>query len=104
MWIAARDPRTPLMAKLLAGAVAAYAFSPIDLIPDFIPVLGLIDDFLIVPAGAWLALRMIAAPLLAEFRKDARQLADRPVSARAALAIVAMWLGAAAGLALLILR
>ncbi len=52
LWIAARDPRTPLMAKLLAGAVAAYAFSPIDLIPDFIPVLGLIDDFLIVPAGA----------------------------------------------------
>ena len=51
LWLAARDGRTPLAAKLLAGAVAAYALSPIDLIPDFVPVLGYLDDLLIVPAG-----------------------------------------------------
>ena len=68
LWVAARDPRTPLVAKLLAGAVAAYAFSPVDLIPDFIPVLGLVDDLLIVPLGVWAALRLIPAPLVAEYR------------------------------------
>ena len=96
IWVAARDPRTPLAAKLLAGAVAAYAFSPIDLIPDFIPVLGLLDDLVIVPLGVWAVLRIIPAPLIAEYRAQARQIADRPVSRSAALAIGAVWL---AGLA-----
>ena len=68
LWLAARDPRVPLAAKLVAGAVAAYALSPIDLIPDFIPVLGYLDDLLIVPAGIWLALRLIPAELMAELR------------------------------------
>ncbi|HTH27548.1 MAG TPA: DUF1232 domain-containing protein, partial [Sphingobium sp.] len=68
LWIAARDPRTPLLAKAMAGAVAAYALSPIDLIPDVIPVLGYLDDLLILPLGIMLAVRMIPAPLLAEFR------------------------------------
>ena len=76
LWIAARDPRTPLAAKLVAGAVAAYALSPIDLIPDFIPILGYLDDLIIVPAGIWLALRLIPASLMMEFRSqaEARQL------------------------------
>ncbi|MCT2557671.1 YkvA family protein [Tsuneonella sp. YG55] len=91
MWVAARDPRTPIAAKLLAGAVAAYAFSPIDLIPDFIPVLGLVDDLLIVPAGVWLALKLIPAPLMAEYREAAARLAERPVSRGAAVAIIAAW-------------
>ncbi|WP_372706567.1 YkvA family protein [Brevundimonas sp.] len=65
LWIAARDPRTPLAAKIIAGAVAAYALSPIDLIPDFIPVLGYLDDLLIVPLGIWIAVRLIPATLLA---------------------------------------
>ena len=95
LWLAARDPRTPIAAKLLAGAVAAYAFSPIDLIPDFIPVLGLIDDLVIVPAGIWLTLRMIPAPLMAEFRAEAARLAERPVSKAAAALIVLLWLAAA---------
>ena len=84
LWIAARDPRTPLDAKLLAGAVAAYAFSPIDLIPDFVPVLGLLDDLLIVPLGVWAVLKLVPASLLAEYREEAARLAERPISRRAA--------------------
>ena len=87
LWIAARDPRTPLMAKLVAGAVAAYALSPIDLIPDFIPILGYLDDLLLVPAGIWLAVRLVPRALLAEFRAAAEQ-GDRPRS------FVALWLAA----------
>ena len=68
LWLAARDPRVPLPAKLLAGAVAAYALSPIDLIHDFIPVIGYLDDLLIVPAGIWLALRLIPAEVIAALR------------------------------------
>ncbi|MBX4420846.1 DUF1232 domain-containing protein, partial [Mycobacterium tuberculosis] len=59
LWIAARDPRTPTLAKVIAGFVAAYALSPIDLIPDFIPVVGYLDDLLIVPAGILLAIKLI---------------------------------------------
>jgi uncharacterized membrane protein YkvA (DUF1232 family) len=98
LWLAARDPRTPWHAKALAGAVAAYALSPIDLIPDFIPVLGYLDDLLIVPAGIWLAVRWVPAPLMAEFRAQAETRA-RPRSYAAAILILAVWL-AAAGLLL----
>jgi uncharacterized membrane protein YkvA (DUF1232 family) len=98
LWLAARDPRTPWHAKALAGFVAAYALSPIDLIPDFIPVLGWLDDLLIVPAGIWLALRWLPPALLAEFRAQAEAQA-RPRSLAAAGIIVALWL-AAAGLVL----
>lgn len=80
LWIAARDPRTPWPAKVTAAAVAAYALSPIDLIPDFIPVLGYLDDLLIVPAGIMLAVKFIPAPLLAEFRAAAADRAAKPVS------------------------
>jgi uncharacterized membrane protein YkvA (DUF1232 family) len=59
LWIAARDPRTPVMAKVVAGAIAAYALSPIDLIPDFIPVLGYLDDLVIVPLGIMLAVSLV---------------------------------------------
>lgn len=91
LWIAARDPRTPWRARLLAGAVAAYALSPIDLIPDAIPVLGLLDDLLIVPAGIWLALRWVPPALMAEYRAEAVR-HDRPSSRIAAMAIVLLWL------------
>lgn len=96
LWLAARDPRTPLAARLIAGAVAAYALSPIDLIPDFIPVLGLFDDLLIVPAGLWLALRLIPPTLIVELRAEAALRAERPVSRVASVAIVAVWLALAA--------
>ena len=103
VWIAARDRRTPMAARVLAALVAGYALSPIDLIPDVIPVLGYVDDLLIVPLGLWLALRMIPAPLLAEFRERAAAQA-RPRSLIAAAVIVALWLGAAAVAGVLIWR
>lgn len=99
LWIAAGDPRTPWLAKLIAGAVAAYALSPIDLIPDFVPVLGYLDDLLIVPLGIALAVRQIPPPLMAEFRTLAAACLERPRSRAAAVAIVAIWLAAGAALA-----
>ena len=95
LWLAARDPRTPWHAKAVAACVAAYALSPIDLIPDFIPVLGYLDDLLIVPAGILLAVRLIPARLMAEFREEARR-RDRPGSRAGMIAIVAIWLLSAA--------
>lgn len=96
LWLAARDPRTPKLAKFVALATAAYALSPIDLIPDFVPVLGLLDDLILVPAGIWLARRLIPAALMDEFRAaaDSRAL---PLSRGAAGVVVALWVfGAAA--------
>ncbi len=91
LWLAARDRRVPWPAKAVAGAVAAYALSPIDLIPDFIPVLGLLDDAILVPLGIALALRLIPAPLIAEFRAAAERLAARPKSRAGAAAILFLW-------------
>ena len=88
LWIAARDPRVPWYAKALAMAIAAYALSPIDLIPDFIPVLGYLDDLVIVPLGILLVVRLIPAPLMAEFRERAAAIALRPRSTVAAVVIV----------------
>jgi uncharacterized membrane protein YkvA (DUF1232 family) len=96
LWIAARDQRTPLVAKLLAGAVAAYALSPIDLIPDFVPVLGYLDGLLIVPLGIICAVRLVPPHLMAEFRAAARVREKRPMSRVGAAAIVTVWLAAAA--------
>lgn len=91
LWIAARDSRVAWYAKLLAAFFAAYALSPIDLIPDFIPVLGYLDDLLIVPAGIWVVIRLIPKPLIVEFRASAAERA-KPVSKIAAVAIVLVWL------------
>ena len=98
LWLAARDPRTPLMAKVAAGAVAAYALSPIDLIPDFVPVLGYLDDLLIVPLGIMLAVRLMPASLIGEFRAAATAREGRPVSKAGFLAVVVVWLAVALGL------
>lgn len=98
VWLAARDPRLPAGVKILALAVAAYAFSPVDLIPDFIPVLGLLDDLLIVPLGIWLVLRLTDPAIVVELRAAAADVASRPVSRMAAAAIVALWIAGAAGL------
>lgn len=92
-WLAARDPRTPWPARLLAVAVAAYALSPIDLVPDFIPVLGWIDDLLIVPLGLWAVRRMIPDALWAELHAAAEAASHRP-SSRAGMAfILLLWAG-----------
>ncbi|MBN9078489.1 MAG: hypothetical protein BGN87_00015 [Rhizobiales bacterium 65-79] len=96
LWIAARDPRVPWYAKAICAAVAAYALSPIDLIPDFIPVIGYLDDLILVPLGILLAVRLVPADLMAEFRAEADARAERPVSRMAASVIVALWIGCAA--------
>ncbi|TIM74267.1 MAG: DUF1232 domain-containing protein [Mesorhizobium sp.] len=96
LWFAARDPRVPWSAKLVAGMVAAYALSPIDLIPDFIPVLGYVDDLVIVPLGVILAIRLVPPSLMDEFRAQAAALETRPQSRTGMFFIVALWLALAA--------
>jgi uncharacterized membrane protein YkvA (DUF1232 family) len=91
IWLAARDPRTPWAVRAVALLIAAYALSPIDLIPDFIPVLGLIDDALLIPAGIWLVARMLPAGRLDEHRRAAEAAAERPMSKAGALIVVALW-------------
>src|SRR5437763_16072980 len=87
LYLSARDPRTPWYAKALAAAVAAYAFSPIDLIPDFIPVIGYLDDLVIVPLGVWLAISLIPEELMAEYRAKADEAALRP-SSKAGMVVI----------------
>jgi uncharacterized membrane protein YkvA (DUF1232 family) len=96
LYIAARDPRVPWYAKVLAMAVAAYALSPIDLIPDFIPVFGYLDDLVIVPLGILLVVWLIPAPLMGEFRAQADTIRFNPRSIVAATVIVMVWIAAAA--------
>jgi uncharacterized membrane protein YkvA (DUF1232 family) len=96
IYLAARDSRVPWYAKALGIAVAAYALSPIDLIPDFIPVFGYADDLIIVPLGILLVVKLIPAPVLAEYRAVAAAAANRPVSVAGAVAIGAIWIAAAA--------
>ncbi|HEX4553468.1 MAG TPA: YkvA family protein [Xanthobacteraceae bacterium] len=98
VYLAAFDPRVPWYAKALALGVAAYAFSPIDLIPDFIPVVGLMDDLILVPLGVALVVKMIPAAVMAEHRARAAQ-AARPVSHAGAAAVIAIWVLAAAAAA-----
>ena len=90
-WLAARDPRVPWPARLLAIAVAAYALSPIDLIPDFIPVLGWLDDLVIVPLGLLLVRRLIPAPLWAELHAAAEAASERPSSRAGMIVILLLW-------------
>lgn len=96
LWIAARDPRVPWYAKAVCAAIAAYALSPIDLIPDFIPVLGYLDEVILLPLAILLAVRLVPPPLMAEFRAEADLRAERPVSRVAAAFIVILWIAAAA--------
>jgi uncharacterized membrane protein YkvA (DUF1232 family) len=98
VYLAAFDPRVPWYAKALALGVAAYAFSPIDLIPDFIPVVGLLDDLIIVPLGIALVVGMIPDAVMAEHRATAAR-AARPVSRAGAAAVIAIWVMAAAAAA-----
>src|SRR5687768_5877097 len=102
LYLAVRDPRTPWYAKAFAALVAAYAFSPIDLIPDFIPILGYLDDLILIPAGILIAVKLIPAPVLADCRERAQVIAERPTSRGFAALIVGIWLLAAAAVALLV--
>src|SRR6476469_6235923 len=94
LYLAARDPRVPWYAKLLAALIVAYALSPIDLIPDFIPILGYLDDLILIPLGIARVLRLVPPAVLEECRARARvELAgDRPVSRVAAAVIVVIWI------------
>jgi uncharacterized membrane protein YkvA (DUF1232 family) len=102
LYLAYRDPRVPWYARLLAALVVGYAFCPIDLIPDFVPVLGYLDDLILVPLGIWLALRLIPSEVMAQARGRAQQVMDEgrpfgsaqggPVNRGAAVVVVSIWL------------
>ena len=92
LWLAARDPRVAWYAKALAGLVAAYALSPIDLIPDFIPVLGYLDDLILVPLGIAAVVALITPPVMADLRQKAVAVIQRPRSLTAACIIIALWI------------
>ncbi|KEZ77977.1 YkvA family protein [Salinisphaera hydrothermalis] len=103
VYFAARDPRTPFLVRALAIVVAAYALSPIDLIPDFIPVIGLLDDLILLPLGLALVVRLTPPEVIEAATIRARQTAEKPVSYRAAACVIGVWvlLIAFAGYALL---
>src|SRR5678815_4950434 len=93
LYLAARHPGTPWYAKLLVGGIVAYALSPIDLIPDFVPILGYLDDLLLLPLGIALALKLIPPAVMADCRARSAQLIEdgKPVSRTAAAVIVVVW-------------
>lgn len=93
LYLASRDPRTPWYAKLLAAGIVAYAFSPIDLIPDFVPVLGYLDDLILIPMGIALAIHWIPDVVLAECRDRAQETlkGGKPVSRVAGAVIIGIW-------------
>lgn len=91
VYFAARYPRTPFFVRLLALSIAAYALSPIDLIPDFIPILGYLDDLLILPLGIALVIKLTPATVIESSRRKAGEVAARPSSTAAAIVIVAIW-------------
>ena len=99
VYLASRDPRVPWYAKAIAVAVAAYALSPIDLIPDFIPVIGYFDDLVIVPLGIWLVASLVPDQVMAECRARANEAALRPTSRAGMVAIVLIWIAGALALA-----
>ena len=98
LYLAARDPRTPWYAKALVAGIVAYAFSPIDLIPDFVPVLGYLDDLILIPMGIALAIKLVPDSVLAECRARAQETIKngKPVSRVAGAVIVVIWLVLAA--------
>jgi uncharacterized membrane protein YkvA (DUF1232 family) len=95
LYFAARDPRVPWYAKAVAAAVAAYALSPIDPIPDFIPIVGYLDELVVLPLGIRLAVKLIPPDVMDEHRAAAAKAATKPTSRIAAAVIVAMWAAAA---------
>lgn len=104
LYLAARDPRVPWYAKAAGAIVAGYALSPIDLIPDFIPVLGYLDDAILVPLGIMLVVRLIPPEILAELRAAAAAAQTRPVSRMAAAVVLAIWAVSAMAAGLILYR
>ncbi len=91
LYLASRDPRTPWYAKAAIAGVLAYALSPIDLIPDFIPVLGYLDDLVLLPAGIWVALRLIPPTVMAESRARAEEAVRLPASKAGLIVVLGLW-------------
>jgi uncharacterized membrane protein YkvA (DUF1232 family) len=98
LYLAVRHPGTPWYAKLFVAGIVAYAFSPIDLIPDFVPVLGYLDDLILIPMGIALAIRMVPPSVLAECRAQAQKVMSqgKPVSRIAGAVILVIWITLAA--------
>ncbi|MDX5417621.1 MAG: DUF1232 domain-containing protein [Hymenobacteraceae bacterium] len=93
LYLAYRDPRVPFHARVVLIITVAYAFSPIDLIPDFIPVLGYLDDLLLLPLGIWLSIKLLPPEVLNEYREKAKQqLLERKPNYTMAVIIVILWL------------
>jgi len=98
LWLAGRDPRVPLLAKLIIGATVAYALSPVDLIPDFIPVLGYLDDIVLLPLGLWMSIRLVPSDVWEECKaRAAEEAVELPRNWRAAVVIVFIWTLAVVG-------
>ena len=93
LWFALRDPRTPWAARIVGALVVAYALSPIDLIPDFIPVLGLLDDLILLPLGIALCIRLIPVDVFDDARRRAIDAGRQPTNRIAAVVIVLIWIG-----------
>src|SRR5215469_7726272 len=93
LWLAARDPRTPWLAKLVAGLSAGYVISPIQVLPDWIPVVGYLDDLAVVSLGGWLVVKLMPQPLIDELREKAQALEAQPGNRATAAAVLALWGG-----------
>lgn len=101
LYLASRDKRTPVLAKIIIGFVIAYALSPIDLIPDFIPVIGYLDDLILLPIGMWLAIRLIPQDLWLEYQTiAAKQLIELPFNKKTGIIIIFIWFLSIVGLIL----
>ena len=105
LYLASKDTRVPLLARFVIGLVVAYALSPIDLIPDFIPVIGYLDDILILPLGIWLAIRLTPRDVWKDCQVSAvKQISELPRNRRAAIIIIMIWVLVIAGVTLWIWR
>ena len=104
LYYAVRDPRTPLGVKLLAGAIVAYALSPIDLIPDFIPILGYLDEVILLPLAIAIALKLLPEAVLQDAQVQAESALNRPKNYKAAVIIVLIWIALAVVLTVWLVR
>lgn len=95
IYLASRDPRVPWYAKALAVAVAGYALSPIDLIPDFIPIIGYLDELILLPLGIWLVVSLVPHEVMVEYRAKANEAGQRPTSRGGMAAIIMLWIAGA---------